>query len=170
MKFARNLFVICCLSLSAFAGNDFEGRASVGSIQDYSGENKQEVEVEGLKFTTTQGGTDFQGVIRVSLEITTKEKVVYWGDIELTAPAYKTSSNGVDPNGILWLFEVPSAGMKRPKITGYAVEYGYKDGSEFVVLDADYDDVDSAQELADRNKESKSITVTCAQKKLDYGN
>lgn len=123
----------------------------------------------GLRFHTRQFGDEFQGAIQVSIELTDKDKTVYWGAVSLSSPVFKANKQGNLPSGtITWEFEASSADMKRPKITGYSVEYGYEKDGEFVVLASEFDDVDSAQELADRNKKSKSIKVKAAKKKVEY--
>jgi len=171
----KNIFLILVVfgcSLSCFsADNQSEYSATIGSISDYSGENKDGEAVRGLKFNTSQYGGEFRGLIRVSIEFTDKNKKVYWGKVKLPVPVFKVNKQGRSPNGMItWAFEAPAYDMKRPKITGFAVEYGYKKGDEFMALDAEFDDVDSAQELADRNKNSKSVKVKAAKKKVEYGN
>lgn len=170
MKTHFLMLVVFCCSLSCFSSDRKpEYSATIGSISDYSGENKKGESVEGLKFNTSQFGGEFQGAIRVSIELIDKEKNVYWGKVALPAPVFKVNKQGKSPNGMItWVFDVLSADMKRPKITGYAVEYGVKENDEFVALDAQFDDVDSAQELADRNKESLPVKVKAAKKKVEY--
>jgi len=167
MKYIYSLLIACCLFSSGFAKSDkFKGRATLGSIQDFEVE-KSDVEYEGIKFFTTQGGADFDGIMRVSLEMTTKEKVVYWAKTEVKAPKWKNNSQGKAPDCINWIFAAPITEMKRPKITGYAIEFGYNNDDEFVVLDADYDDVDTAEELEERNKDSQKLNLK-GKNKINY--
>lgn len=170
MKNWVSILVVFGCSLSCFsAENQPDYSATIGAISDYSGENKDGVAVVGLRFDTSQFGGDFRGAIRIWIELTDKNKKVYFGKVKHPAPVFKINKMGRSPNGMItWAFEVLASDMKRPKVTGFAVEYGYKDGDEFKVLDAKFDDVDSAQELVDRNKDSLSVKVIAVKKKVEY--
>ena len=170
MKTKLLILIACLCSLTCFSDDDkSDYSGTIGSISDYSGEDKSGEDVEGLKFNTSQHGGEFRGAIHIAIELTDKNKTVYWGDATVLAPKFKANKQGRFPSGMMeWVFEVSVADMKRPKITGYAVEFGYEDDGDFVVLDADFDDVDNAQELADRNKESESIDVKATKKKPLY--
>ncbi len=49
-----------------------------------------------------------------------------------------------------WTVLMPFGEFKRLKVTGYAFEYGIMDGGKFVPFEAEYDDVDTYEELVNR--------------------
>jgi len=49
--------------------------------------------------------------------------------------------------------------MKRARLKGYTVEYGYRKDGEFVVLDSEYKKTDSFEEFKKENKESLPLKL-----------
>jgi hypothetical protein len=171
MKYIAGVLV---LFFGVFPGlameESFAGKGDILSVQEMSADNKNGDDVEILKINTSQYGAEFSGTIDLSVEIKDKEKRVYFGKIKFQAPAYKLRPNGSSPTGtVAWEFSIDSSGMKHPKFTGYSVEFFYEEDGKSVLLDSEYEDCDSAEELAGRNKNSQKIKIG-KKIKVDYSN
>jgi hypothetical protein len=154
--------VICllfagCLCLGAFAKDD-EPEGKINSVNTMSSENKKGEDVEILKINSIQSGGEFEGVMRIAMQLEDKNDKVAWGKIDAKQPVGKVRSGeyeGLKATGaVTWTCETGNNTMKRPKLAAYAVEYGYMKGGEFVVLDAEYKKTDSFDEFEAENKES----------------
>ncbi len=151
---------VCAVFLSgAVAEGEFEGRLSINSIQEVSGENSVGEDTETLQISTSQPDPKFQATMYVSVEITDKkEKKVYYGKAKAQGPRYRVNPSGNEPSGgVTWEFTFDSSKMKRPKFSGYSVEVRYEENGQNVLLDEEYEDCDTAKELADRNEKSETL-------------
>lgn len=165
------LVILTAFLNGAVAADEFEGRLSINSIQEVSGETPAGKDTETLKISTSQSSPKFKATTYVSVEITDKkEKKVYYGKAKASGPAYKISSSGREPSGgVSWEFTFDSSDMQRPKFTGYSVEVRYEEDGQNILLDEEYEDCDTAKELAERNKESLKLTLKGNAKRQSSG-
>ncbi len=78
------------------------------------------------------------------------------GRLKPSVQLYRLRPSGAEPNaGLTWEFKFDASGMKRPKFTGYSVEIRYEEDGQNILLDEEYEDCDTAEELAERNEESQ---------------
>lgn len=171
MKCVGVLLILFSAVFSGLADEDaFAGQGNILSIREMSGDDRSGRAVEMLKINTSQHGADFSGTIRLLLELTDKNRTVYFGEITASAPAHKLRANGTSPTGsVAWEFSIDSAGMKHPKFTGYSVEFLWEESGQSVLLDSECEDCGSAEELAARNKNSQKIKIR-KKVKVDYPN
>lgn len=166
MKKVMCLLFAACLSLNSFAKSD-ELEGKIRSVNEMSGENKRGEDIEILKINTDQSGKQFEGVMRVSMQLNGKNGKVAWGK------AMRSHQTGASRGGefkgmasvgdVNWTCEAGNNQLKRPKLKAYTVEYGYMQNGEFVVLVSEYDKADSFDDLAEQNKDSLSLKLN-----LDY--
>jgi len=156
------LFVVCCLFLVCFAG-DNEPVGRINSVQRQSGENKNGDDVEILKINTIQSGKIFEGVLRISMMLEGKNGKVAWGKIERAQPIGEVKRGylkGSKRTGaVSWKCEAFNSALKRPKLTAYSVEYGYKKDDKFVVLEDEFYKTTDLEELAEKNKGSLRLKM-----------
>jgi hypothetical protein len=157
------LLAACCLSLNCFGADDL-ARGTLSSVTLSSTETKAGLKVERFTFNTQQNGNaKFAAAAQVFVELTDKDGKVAWGT------ARGGSSAGVVTGGefagtsysgaVRWVFEAQHGDLKRPKVTGYVVEYGYFKGKEFICLDKQTYRTESKEELKERNKTSEKLVV-----------
>lgn len=165
MKYTTLLLISCYMSLTCFAEYS-ESKGFIGSIQIISGENKAGEKVETLAFNTHTSGKPFAGVVRVSVELTDKEGNIAWGEGKGYSSVGEVKGGefgGYSYSGaVRWCFDVPHGKLKRPRVTGYVVEFGYVNGGKFVSLAEECYRVKSQEELVERNHESLPLKVRCA--------
>lgn len=167
MKRIVVLLAACCVSLNCL-GADGLARGTLSAVQTSSTETKAGLKVERLVFNTQQNGSaKFAGAVQVFVELTDKDGRIAWGT------ARGGSSAGVVKGGefagtaysgaVRWVFEAQHGDLKRPKVTGYVVEYGYFKGKEFICLDKQTYRTESKEELKERNKSSEKLAVKCTE-------
>jgi len=66
-----------------------------------------------------------------------------------------------------WEFEIPHGKMEKPKITAYAIQSGVMHNNKFLPITEDLDDVDSAEEITNRNN-SKRLNMKCTKHRAYY--
>lgn len=59
-----------------------------------------------------------------------------------------------------WEFRIPFGDMKKPKVSAYAVEFGFTQDSYFVPVVAEYEDTESAEEITKGKKPDLKIKQT----------
>ena len=157
------LFVACCLSLSCFAKSDgFKGK--INSVQKQSGENVRGIDTGILKINTIQSGKIFDSLIRISMQMVGKNGQIAWGTSERvnqTDVVRGGEHEGMKPTGaISWTGKGYNAALKRPKLKAYTVEYGYKEGGKFIVLDSDYYKTDGYEDFKVANRDSLPLKMS----------
>jgi hypothetical protein len=154
------------LCLTGF-GKDDELEGKINGVNEMSGENKRGEDIEILKINTIQSGTTFEGVMRISMQLEGKDGKVAWGiaeQIQRVGEVKSGEHEGTRATGaVVWTCEAGNKDLKRQKLKAYTVEYGYMKGGEFVVLDSEYDKVDSFDEIEEQNKNSLPLKM-----KLSY--
>jgi hypothetical protein len=161
------LLAACCLSLNCL-GEDGP-RGTLSAVQTSSTETKDGAKVERLVFNTQQSGSaKFSAAVQVFVELTDKEGRVAWGTAKGGSSAGIVKSGefaGTAYSGaVRWVFEAQYGDLKRPKVTGYVVEYGYFQGKEFICIDKQTYRTESKEELKERNKTSEKLVVKMAEK------
>lgn len=171
MKRIVVLLAASCLSLNCLGADDV-ARGTLSSVQTSSTETKDGGKVERFIFNTQQngGGGKFPGTVQIFVELTDKDGRVAWGKAKASSPAGQVKGGefaGTSYSGaVRWVFEALHGDLKRPKITGYVVEFGYQQGKEFTCFDKQYYRTESKEELVERNKASSPLAVKCTQKML----
>lgn len=167
MKHIAALLTVCCLSLSCL-GVDDELKGVITSVQNSSGENEAGEDVELLIINTHQVGEKFPGVVRIFIELTDTDGTVVWGqgqDRSQSGEVKGGNRKGMTYSGaVRWVFEVKHGELKRPKVTGYVVEYGYGQGKDFVCLAEKCYRTESKDEITARNKKVESLAIQCTSK------
>ena len=161
------LLAACCLSLNCLGEDGPKGTLS--SVQTSSTETKDGVKVERFTFNTQQNGSGkFAVAIQVTVELTDKNGKVAWGKAKAISPTGQVKGGefaGTSYSGaVRWVFVAEHGDLKRPKITGYVVEFGYGQGKNFVCLDKQCYRAESKEELVERNKASSPLTVKCVER------
>ncbi len=126
-----------------------EGRIKIGTVSDNTIRNDDGGKVESLKFHTNQDERDkLHYQIRVTIELTDNRGKGdrYFAQISERAKSYPLEFTGE----IDWEFQLPHGDLEKPKMTAYAVEYGFFEDGVFVPVAEELDDVDSADEITDR--------------------
>lgn len=127
----------------------FEGRIKIGSVTDTTIKNDADEKVTVLKFYTCQDERDKLNYrMRVTIELTDKRGKgdSYFAQLsckQRTPPIHYTGESD-------WEFQLPHGNLEKPKLTAYAVQYGFLEEGVFVPVAEKFDDVDSADEITDR--------------------
>lgn len=120
------------------------------SINDDDVEDENGNDFFVLKFCTFQDDTHekpFGYTLRVTVQLTDrKTQTVVFDQIEENIPQRKIGKMTYY-EGHAWEYQIPFGEMKRPKLSAYAIEFGFEKDGHFVILAADYDKVDSADEI-----------------------
>ena len=157
MKRAVALLVLCCCCLSAMADGlsedlaalkkDREKKVKIGGVKDDTIRNEADEKIESLKFYTNQyEDDDLTYRVRVTIELTDKEKNIYYAQLQRGQGSLPDDYTGEDT----WEFQVPHGTLDKPKMSAYAIEYGFFKDGQFVPVVAEFDDVDSAEEITER--------------------
>lgn len=165
MKYIVALLTVCCLSLNCLGADD-ELKGVITSVQNSSAETKAGEKVERFTINTHQVGGKFAGTVRVAVEMTDKDGKIAWGEVKGSSQTGEVEwgqFKGASFSGaVRWIFEAKHGDLNRPKVTGYVVQYGYRQGKEFVCLDEKCYRTKSRDELVERNKTSGALAVRCA--------
>ena len=138
---------------------EYKGRIKIGSANDTTLKVEDE-KVEALKFHTYQDERDDLNYrIRVTVELEDKNDKTYFAQIMKPQPSHQMEYTG-ESN---WEFHIPHGNMKRPKITAYAIQYGFIQDKKFIPVAEELDDVDAAEEITERTKTRTEIILG------DYG-
>jgi hypothetical protein len=136
------------LSMEEFK-EELADKLSLLSIDDDDWENEYtEEEFFVLKVDTSQDerDTDLRPVLRVTFKLFDKKtKTTVFVQAEKTAG--RIPGNDRYAGRTEWEFHVPFDGMKKPKLIASAVEFGVKKDGEFIIAEAEYDDVENADEI-----------------------
>ncbi|MDH3346317.1 MAG: hypothetical protein OEL75_03955, partial [Kiritimatiellaceae bacterium] len=126
----------------------YNGRIKVWGVADSDYENDNDEDIFVLKFQSRQdpNDSDLKYKMRVTVQLTDKKtkEVVY------AQTSHNPRSVGPDYAGYTeWAFEIPFGNLKKPKLTAYAIEFGFIEDSHFVPVGVDYDDVECAEEITE---------------------
>lgn len=162
MKLTVFLMTVFCLVLGGF-GEEAKYNGVLSGVNVTSGENKDGGNIETIRANTLQNGPVFPGYLRVAVEMTDKEDNVFRGESLTGSSAGEVKGGqyqGYSFTGaVRWEVDVEHGSLKRPRITGYVVEYGYMDGKNFVCLDKECYRVKSREELLERSKDAGKLVV-----------
>jgi hypothetical protein len=166
MKKWIGLLVTCMLALNCFSKSD-EPVGRINSVRKESGENKSGIDLGILKINTTQSGKTFKGILRVSMLMEGKNGKTAWGVIkrtQKTGTVHRGEHEGLRATGaVSWNCEGFNSQLKRPKLKAYAVEYGYMENGEFIVLEDDLYKIDSFEKFKSQHQDSLPLEM-----KLSY--
>lgn len=127
----------------------------IGSSNIIDSRNDNKDKEFSLKFTTNQRTQDNRSLqMRITIEVWDADKNLYYGQVVWPQGALVHSYNGQDD----WEFKVTAAGLEKPKVTAYTIEYGDIFDGKFVALDEQFKRVDSADEITSRGKNTLKIT------------
>lgn len=142
---------------------------SLGSVVRTDFRDEKDQKFERIKATTEQDeDSPFMGTIRFTFEMTDKAGQTRWGQITRIQAKHPVEYDGKDE----WTFEFPHGELDRPKITAYALEYGWETNKVFTPVVQKFDNAESADEITERNKDSKNklkITVKTKAFRKDAG-
>jgi hypothetical protein len=115
-------------------------------IDTWKNDDREKFEV--LEVNTNQNQDDTTGFrIRLAVELTDNKKNRYLVEFTGNAPeGYDSNYEGED----YWQLRMAYGDLGRPKITGFAVQYGIMDGEAFIPLAEEFDDVKTFDELTKR--------------------
>ena len=181
MRIRKNFIVpVVCMAAFSVLG---QGAAYVGkqipetllktisigspSVQDFRDDKNQKFE-KILVSTEQDKDMGFDGVLRLTVELTGSEGEVWYGQISKPQGKRRVDYLGKDD----WTLTVSHEKLKYPKMV-FALEYGYPTSNSFVVVAQQLKKVESADEIMTRNKDSKNkLTLkakTRAQHEADIG-
>jgi hypothetical protein len=129
----------------------------IGGVSDDTWKNDDRERFEELEINTFQDIEYTSGFrIRLAVELTDKEKNRYIVKFTGDGPdGYDSEYQGED----FWLLRMAHGDLQRLKISGYAVQYGIMDGETFIPLAEEYDDVETFEELTERDAIAFTNTV-----------
>jgi hypothetical protein len=127
---------------------------SLGSVVKTDFRDAQNMKNERVKATTSQDEDDpFLGTMRFTVEVTDNAGEVRWGQVSKAQSKHPPEYEGKDE----WTFEFAHGELDKPKITAYALEYGWETNKVFTSVVQKLDKVESADEITDRNKANKKL-------------
>lgn len=152
------LFFVSCLMAVGEISKDAMKRleeteiagVSVDTDKNEAREKLEVLEVNTFQFEDDEGeGEGFR--MRVVVELKDKAKNLYLVDFTGDRPGdLDVEYLGED----YWKLIMPHGELKQVKVTAYAVQYGFMDEDEFILLAEEYDDVKTLEELTDRTTNS----------------
>lgn len=134
---------------------------SMGSVAASNFSDKEGKKWERIKVTTDQEKDSlFMGTMRFTVEVTDKT-TNYYGQINKVQSKHPAEYAGKDE----WSFEIAHDAMDKPKITAYAVEYGWETNKVFTPVLQKFNKAESADEIMARNKDpKKKLKITAKTK------
>lgn len=125
---------------------------SMGSIAKTDFRDAKDLKNERVKLVTEQDEDNpFVGTLRFTVEVTDKSGEVRWGQVSRAQSKHPPEYEGKDE----WTFEFPHGELDKPKITAYALEYGWETNKVFTPVVQKFDNAESAGEITDRNRDPK---------------
>ena len=171
MKHLISALVLSVICLSTSLGElpehleelkgDYENRIKVWGVLDDDIEDENENEFFIIKFKSFQDyrASDLDYKMRVTVQLTDKKtKSVVFAQAT-KKPQLMSSSHYAGYTE--WTFRVPYGKLNRPKLTAYAIEFGFMEDSFFLAVAVDFDDVDSAEEIMEG--EGTEVKMMCSQ-------
>jgi len=158
-------YLLCILiSLSAFfavSANDlpehltelaesYENKMKVWAVDDDDFEDENDNEFFVLKFCSRQDDNDksirLNYLMRVTVQLTDrKTDTVVFAQSERKRSRINNMIYYADQTD--WEFHIPFDGMKKPKLTAYVIEFGFRQDGYFVPVAVESDEVESADEI-----------------------
>jgi len=140
---------------------EIESKVKIGTINDKTLSDRNDNETEQIYFSTyLTRKCDTKFSLRVTVELTDKRGK---GDVyfaALTQPQIIVNAITSPTGREDWAFEIPHGKMENPKITAYAIQSGIQRNGRFIPLFEELDDVDSAEEITEREN-TKKIEMEC---------
>lgn len=126
---------------------------SMGSIVKTDIRDKKDQKCERIKLTTEQNeDSPFMGAMRFTVEMTDKAGVTVYGQKVQAQKKHPAEYEGRDE----WTFDIPHGTLDKPKITAYALEYGWETNKVFTPVIQEFYKAESAEEILARNKNPKA--------------
>jgi len=142
---------------------------TLGAVVKSDFRDDKDQKFERYKLTTEQEKDDpFLGAVRFTVEMTDKAGQVICGQKVQPQAKHPAEYAGRDE----WTFDVPHGALDKPKITAYALEYGWETNKVFTPVEQEFYKVESAEEILARNKDSKQkLTIKGSSKafRMDSG-
>ena len=169
-------FLLCAFCLTAISAEvsdeiktlkkELKNKIKIGSITDETIEKNNEEKVEQIRFHTYRSlPSHVNFILRVTIELTDNRGK---GDpcyVTLDFPHHKPDT-GFTGNEE-WEFEIPHGKMKKPKITAYVIQSGIMHNGTFIPVAEEMDDVDSADEIIEREN-TREIKTGCPNRMAWY--
>lgn len=125
---------------------------NIGSVVKTGFRDDTNQKFERIKVTTKQKkNSPFMGALRFTVEFTGKTGESRWGQISKAQAKHPPEYQGQDE----WTFEFPHGDLDSPKITAYALEYGWNTNKVFTPVVQKFYNVENADEITARNKDPK---------------
>jgi hypothetical protein len=133
-----------------------ESRLRVSSITDNTIRNEADEKIETLKFNTQQytdrSDFEYRYQLRVTIELTDR-RTKNSAFAQLITDVGRFNQDSDITGTIDWEFQLSHGPLgEKAKISAYAVEYGVLEDGVFIPVFGQYDDVESAKEIIDRNE------------------
>jgi len=147
---------------------EYENRMKVWAVTDDDFEDDNDNEFTVIKFQTCQderdeGKEEYQ--VRVTVQLTDKKTktIVY---AQATEKPTRLPSNDTYADHTAWEFRIPFGSQQKPKLTACVIEFGFIKDKYFVPVNADYDKVDSAEEIM--TGEGSKVDMKCTIRSAHY--
>jgi len=175
MRILLGVLVLMASCFSSFAKEEaspeqvmvkaLQKHVKLGSVNVKSERDDEKQKFEVIATQSKQDEDDpFIGTMRFTFEMTDKEGVVYFGQGKASQKAHDREYAGADD----WQFKISHGDLKFPKLTAYALEYGYESNGTFVVVQQSVKKAESGDEIMARNKDEKLKIKTSAVLKKVY--
>lgn len=161
MKRGMVVSVLTVLAAGLFAQTDdveakvqaLKKMLSMGSIVKSDFRNDKDEKFERIKVTTEQEKDDpFLGAVRLTVEMTDKSDQTVYGQKVQAQAKHPSEYQGKDE----WTFEIPHGALDKPKITAYALEYGWETNKVFTPVVQEFYKAESAEEILARSTDPKA--------------
>jgi hypothetical protein len=125
---------------------------SMGSVVKNDFRDEKDQKWERIKVTTEQEkDSPFMGAMRFTVEMTDKEGKTICGQKVQPQAKHPAEYAGRDE----WTFDFPHGDLDKPKITAYALEYGWETNKVFTPVIQEFNKSESAGEILARNNDPK---------------
>lgn len=175
MRIGKNFIVpvVCMAAFTIFGQGAANVGKSVEELKKYISLGAPVVsdfrDKKNQKFAQIKSSTEqykdmgFDGVLRLTVELTGSEGEVWYGQILKPQGKRRPDYLGKDD----WVLTISHGQLKYPKMV-YALDYGYQTSNAFVVVDQHLYKVESADEIMTRNKDSKNKLEITAKTKPQH--
>jgi len=124
-----------------------KSKVKIGSVSDDTIRNDEDKKIEVLKFHTYQYEDDeLTYRICVTVELTDNQDDVYFAQLAREQGSVHKDYTGEDS----WEFQIAHGDLEKPKLTAYAIQYGFFTDGIFVPIAEEFDDVDRLEEITER--------------------
>jgi len=138
---------------------------SLGSVTRSDFRDDKDMKNERVKLVTEQDeDSPFLGTLRFTVEMTDKAGEIWWGQSSKVQGKHSAEYDGKDE----WTFDFPHGALDKPKMTAYALEYGFETNKVFTPVVQKFYNVESADEITSRNKDpKKKLKITAKGKSFN---